>query len=142
MREWEKVTEREDKTENNIQRGNNMKICIPSNGPEGLKSTIGQHFGKVAYYTIVDSETGDVEVVPNTSEHTGGMGLPPDQLSKVGVDIMLCGGLGRKAVQLFESHGIEVYVGAGGSVGDTFDAWKSGKLDKATMDNACAGHDH
>ncbi len=103
---------------------------------------VGQHFGKVPNYTIIDSETEEVEIVPNTSEHTGGVGVPPDQLSKIGVNIMLCGGLGTRAVQLFESYGIEVYTGAQGTAADTFNAWKSGKLEKASMDNACMGHEH
>lgn len=119
-----------------------MRLCIPSSGSEGLGSTVGQHFGKVPYFTVVNSETGEVEIVPNTSEHMGGIGVPPEQLSKQGVDVMLCGGLGRKAVQLFESYGIEVYTGASGTVADAVNAWKNGELEKASMNNACQGHDH
>jgi len=124
------------------QGGNKMKLCIPSSGQDGLESMIGQHFGKVPYFTIIDSETEEVEIVPNTSEHMGGVGVPPEQLSKLGVDIMLCGGLGRKAVQLFENYGIEVYAGAEGTVADAVNAWKNGKLEKASMNNACQGHGH
>ncbi|MDK2891653.1 NifB/NifX family molybdenum-iron cluster-binding protein [Methanohalophilus sp.] len=119
-----------------------MRVCVPSMGTGGLDSMVGQHFGKVPNYTIIDSETEEVEVIPNTSEHMGGVGVPPDQLSKVGVDVMLCGGLGRRAVQLFESYGIEVFVGAEGTVAEAFNAWRNGKLELASMNNACIGHDH
>ena len=55
---------------------------------------------------------------------------------------MLCGGLGFKAVRMFESYGIKVFVGAGGTVRDTFEAWKAGKLQNATAENSCAEHGH
>jgi predicted Fe-Mo cluster-binding NifX family protein len=119
-----------------------MKICVPSMGKEGLDAVLGQHFGKVPYYTIVDSESGETEVVDNTSEHMGGVGLPPELMSKAGVDVMLCGGLGRKAVNLFEQFGIEVYAGAQGTVGEAIEAWKNGQLRKASAETACQGQDH
>ena len=29
-------------------------------------------------YTLIDIDTNKVEVIPNTSEHRGGVGVPPD----------------------------------------------------------------
>jgi hypothetical protein len=29
-------------------------------------------------YTLVDLDTNEVTVIPNTSEHRGGLGVPPD----------------------------------------------------------------
>lgn len=111
-------------------------------GESGLEDQVGQHFGKVFNYITYDTETGETSVIPNTSEHNGGTGLPPELMSKNGVDIMLCGGLGRKAVSMFEQYGIDVYVGAQGTVRDALKAWKEGKLEKATQDNACNSHEH
>ncbi|MDK2826366.1 MAG: hypothetical protein PWQ44_1546, partial [Methanolobus sp.] len=34
-----------------------MKLCIPSMGQNGMEDTVGQHFGKVPYYTLYDTET-------------------------------------------------------------------------------------
>ena len=31
-----------------------MKVSIPTNGKKGLEDTVGEHFGKVPTYTIVD----------------------------------------------------------------------------------------
>ncbi|TGC10928.1 NifB/NifX family molybdenum-iron cluster-binding protein [Methanolobus halotolerans] len=119
-----------------------MKISIPSMGQGGTDDVVGQHFGKVPAYTVYDTETGEFSVIPNTSEHNGGTGLPPELMAESGVELMLCGGLGKKAVVMFEQFGIDVFVGASGKVADAIDAWKAGKLSKATHDNACGGHDH
>lgn len=119
-----------------------MKLCIPSMGQKGIEETVGQHFGKVPFYTLYDTETKEASVLPNTSEHNGGTGLPPELMAKEGVDIMLCGGLGKKAVDMFEQAGIDVFCGATGTVQDAIDAWESSKLTKATRDNSCSGHGH
>ncbi|MCC7577272.1 MAG: NifB/NifX family molybdenum-iron cluster-binding protein [Methanomethylovorans sp.] len=119
-----------------------MKICVPSMGETGLEDQVGQHFGKVLNYIMYDTENSEVSVIPNTSEHNGGVGLPPELMSQNGINIMLCGGLGRKAVAMFEQYGIEVYVGAQGTIQDALKAWETGRLQKATMDNACSSHEH
>lgn len=119
-----------------------MKISVPSNGQGGLDDMVGQHFGQVPNYTVYDTDSKEVMVVPNTSEHNGGVGLPPELMSKEGVHVMLCGGLGKKAVDMFERFEIDVFVGATGLIKDAIDSWDSGKLAKATKDNSCSGHDH
>ncbi len=109
-------------------------------GEKGLEEQVGEHFGRVPTYTIYDSETQDVKVVPNNSSHTGGTGYPAENIAKLGVDIMLCGGLGKKAIQMFEQAGICVYMGATGTVEDAIGLYMSEKLTKATQDSACAQH--
>lgn len=117
-----------------------MKICIPTIGEKGLDNLVGEHFGRVPTYTIVDLETNEVKVIPNTSEHMGGQGHPPEIMSKEGVDIMVCRGLGRRAIMMFDELGIEVYIGASGSVKDAVAAFKQGKLQRAGVDDACGRH--
>jgi len=51
-----------------------MKVCIPTEGEGGIDDLVGQHFGRVPTYTIVDLDTNEVEVTQNTSEHMGGVG--------------------------------------------------------------------
>ncbi|MBN2109758.1 MAG: NifB/NifX family molybdenum-iron cluster-binding protein [Methanosarcinaceae archaeon] len=119
-----------------------MKICVPSMGQGGIDDMVGQHFGKVLVYTVYDTDTEEISLISNTSEHTGGIGLPPEIMVEAGVHVMLCGGLGRKAVAMFEEFGIDVFVGASGKVSDAIDAWMSGRLSRATQANSCAGHGH
>ena len=117
-----------------------MRISIPSMGNRGLEEQVGEHFGRVPTYTIIDTETDKVEVLPNTSEHMGGTGYPPDLLASANVNVMVCGGLGRRAIMMFEEMGIRVFVGASGTVKDAIQMYQTGALQEATDENACQQH--
>jgi len=117
-----------------------MKICIPTMGENGLDNLVGEHFGRVPTYTIVDLDTNDVKVVPNTSHHMGGQADPPEIMAREGVNVMICQGLGRRAITMFEEFGIEVYIGASGTVKDAIEAFKQETLQKASEGDACGQH--
>ena len=117
-----------------------MKVGIPTNGDNGLDEEIGEHFGRVDTYTIIDLETNEVKIIPNTSNHMGGEGYPPELLKKEGITIMVCRGLGRRAITMFEEIGIDVYIGASGTVKDAVEAFKQGSLQKASEGDACGQH--
>lgn len=117
-----------------------MKICIPTMGENGLNNLVGEHFGRVPTYTIVDLDTDDVKVIPNTSHHMGGQVDPPEIMAREGVNVMICQGLGRRAITMFEEFGIEVYIGASGTVKDAIEAFKQGTLQKASEGDACGQH--
>lgn len=119
-----------------------MKICVPTNGSDGMNDTVCEHFGRAPTFTVVDTESGSANVLPNTSEHMGGVGKPPEQIAGTGTEVMICAGLGPSAVRMFESYGIRVYIGASGSVKNAIDLWKAGKLVEATQENACKEHRH
>ena len=70
----------------------------------------------------------------------GGQGDPPEIMARDGVNVMICQGLGRRAISMFEGFGITVYIGAIGTVRDAIAAFKQDKLQKATMDDACETH--
>ncbi len=117
-----------------------LKICIPTRDDNGIEGPVEQHFGKAPTYTIMDTETEDIQVIPNKSNHMGGVDLPPEYLHKNGVETMLCSGIGYKALNMFESYGVQVFVGAKGTVRETLVAWEKGLLKRATVENTCAGH--
>ena len=54
----------------------------------------------------------------------------------------MCGGLGPKAIKQFENFGIEVFVGAKGTVEETINLFKAGQLSMASDENACKEHRH
>ena len=105
-----------------------------------MTEQVGEHFGRVPTYTVVDTDTAEVKVLINTSEHLGGSGYPPEIMARAGVDVMICRGLGRRAIMMFEDLGIRVYVGAMGAVGDAVKQWQDGVLEEATDENACKQH--
>lgn len=119
-----------------------MKICIPTMGESCLDETICQHFGRAPTFTIVDLDSGEIRVLPNVSEHMGGKGLPTEAILAEGVQLMIVGGLGPKAVMMFNQAGVEVFVGATGTVKDAIDDWRAEMLTRADLDNACKDHKH
>lgn len=119
-----------------------MRIAIPSNGHKGMDEEVCPHFGQAMTFTVYNTETKEIEIIENTSSHRGGTGLPPDLLADNGIDAIICGGVGRKAIELFAQRGIKVYSGAIDTVKDTLELWDVGLIKEASLDNACAGHHH
>ncbi|MGQ9588143.1 MAG: NifB/NifX family molybdenum-iron cluster-binding protein [Thermoplasmata archaeon] len=119
-----------------------MKVCVPTSGRGGIDDRVSEHFGRSPTFTVVDTKSEKVDVVDNTSEHMGGMGKPPEQIAQAGAQVLVCSGLGPRAISMFESYGIEVYVGAQGSVRQAIEMWRSGRLQRATDENACREHRH
>jgi len=117
------------------------KVCVPTNGAGGPDDLVGEHFGRVPSYTIFDAETGKVDVVDNTSEHMGGSGYPAQILADLGIDVLLCSGLGRRAIQMLAERGVEVCIGISGTAREAFDTWKSGSLSAAGEGDACTRHE-
>ena len=119
-----------------------MRICIPTLGDRGLDEFVSEHFGRAPTFTVVDTETKEVKVIPNTGEHFGGVGHAPEIISDADVEVMLCSGLGPRAIGMFEQFGIEVYVGASGTVREAVRDFQAGKLHEATDADACKEHRH
>ena len=117
-----------------------MKLAIPTAGNRGLDEQVGEHFGRVPTYTVVDTDTDQVTVILNTSTHAGGTLHPPELLAQQGVDTLLCQGLGRRAVAMFSELGIQVYIGASGTVREAVQAHTEGRLQEASPSNACSQH--
>jgi predicted Fe-Mo cluster-binding NifX family protein len=119
-----------------------MKICIPILENNGFKSTVSSHFGRANSFAIVDDDTDEIRFIHNTGQHHGGGMTPAELIRNEGVHVVLCGGLGVKAVRLFEQQGIHVYNQASGTVAEALKAYKAGALPEATDATACQEHAH
>jgi len=128
--------------ERNPMETGRVKICVPTIGSKGLDERVSEHFGRAPTFTIVNVATNELKVLSNTSKHMGGTGLPSQMIADADVDVVLCSGLGSGAITMFEQSGIEVYVGAQGTVREAIQAWQSGRLQMATDENACKMHRH
>lgn len=116
-----------------------MKIALPTLSEAGLDAALCSHFGQAAFFTTIDSDTGEVTCEPNHGEHHGGQGqrTPAQVIAALGTDAVICGGLGSRAVQLFSSAGIQVFSGANGTVQEALEAHRTGQLQEATAAGAC-----
>jgi len=117
-----------------------MKICIPTIGENGLNNAVGEHFGRVPTYTIINLDNNEVKIIPNISHHTNGTLYPPEIMAQEGVNVMVCRGLGRRAITMFDELGIDVYIGASGTVKNAISDFKQNKLQKASESDACGRH--
>ena len=115
-------------------------IVVPTNGKKGLNDTVAEHFGRCQTYTFLDEKGNFVETIENTSEHMGGIGLPPELMKKHGAKILLCNGLGPRALNLCAELGIEVHVCQAEKVKDLFEMWKNNKTKKAGLEDVCEEH--
>ena len=112
-----------------------MRLAVPSY-KGGLDDFVCEHFGRAETFTIYDTETGEVEILRNTSEHFGGFGKPPELL-RGKADVILCSGMGARAIALFRSYGIRVYMGAAGRVRDAIEQFLKGRLVEADESMGC-----
>ena len=118
-----------------------MKIVIPTEGKIGLEENVAEHFGRCATYTFLDEKGEILEIVANTSEHMGGIGLPPEIMKQHQADVLLCMGLGQRALVLCEKLGLEVYVFPAEKVREIFEKWKNKELKRAVLADACKEHE-
>lgn len=86
-----------------------MIIAVPTNG-----QTLSQHFGRCQSYTFfnVDGETGIIGAEKSEIPPAHQPGVLPAWVADVGGTVVITGGMGPKAIQLFEQRGIEVVLGA------------------------------
>lgn len=100
-----------------------MRVAISSEG-----KNLGEHFGHCSEFTIYDIENNKVnntEVIENPGHKPGFL---PEFLSKKNVNVIISGGMGKRAQELFKNNKIEVIVGAEGLCDDIIQSFIDGKL--------------
>ena len=86
-----------------------MRIAIPS-----AQGKLATHFGHCQQFTLIDVDTAPGSIVSQETidapDHQPG--LLPRWLAERKVNLVIAGGMGMRAQQLFEQDGIEVITGA------------------------------
>ncbi|MBU2101976.1 MAG: NifB/NifX family molybdenum-iron cluster-binding protein [Candidatus Omnitrophota bacterium] len=118
-----------------------MKICIPTENKEGLSDIVYGHFGSAPYFTIYDTEKASCEVLDNTnSHHSHGTCQPLGALGASAIDVVICLGMGARAVEKLNEAHVKAYKIAGTTVAEIITKFKSGEFEEITVQNACAQH--
>lgn len=110
-----------------------VKIVFPALDEKG--ESIGAHFGRVPYYAWFDIKDGkviDQGVVPNDSEHFGGVGLPPERIARLNLDAMIVLGMGSRAIGMFQEMNIAVLQAKGDDMEKNIDLFVKGELEELT----------
>lgn len=90
---------------------------------------VSAHFGRCPQFTLVEiNEEGSYnkKVIRNPGHQ---MGLIPKFLNEQGVNVVIAGGMGRRAIGFFNQYGIETIVGVTGSVDEVIQKILDGTLE-------------
>lgn len=113
-----------------------MKIAITYNN-----GVINQHFGKTQFMKIYETdENGEIQRVHLESmgkhSHHGIAGY----IKEIGVDTLICGGLGQGAVDSLEAAGIKIYAGNEGNCDSAVIKFLRGEMEQHSEANC--NHKH
>lgn len=112
-----------------------MKIAVASE-----KNQVTQHFGHCINFNIFDEENGCINNHTSIDNPGHRPGFLPNFLNDLGVNVIISGGMGGGAVDIFNEHNIEVIVGASGDAKEVAQAYLQGEL-KSTG-SVCHEHHH
>jgi len=110
-----------------------MRIALPvSNG------VLCMHFGHCEQFALldVDSKTADVKAISYLTPPPHEPGVLPVWLAEHGTQVVIAGGMGRRAIDMFTDTGIELVVGAKAADPEELAiAYLAGRIE--TGDNVC-----
>ncbi|MDD2481560.1 MAG: NifB/NifX family molybdenum-iron cluster-binding protein [Lutispora sp.] len=112
-----------------------MKIAVAKEGNQ-----VAQHFGHCEGFEIFTEEAGKItnkEFVKNPGHKPGFL---PNYLNDLGVNVIIAGGMGGGAIEIFNEKKIEVITGAVGDPSNNVEDYLKGKL-KSTG-SICHAHEH
>ncbi len=115
-----------------------MKIALPSR-----QNSIDEHFGHCEHFTVFTIDGQKQIISEEKIASPAGCGCKSNiaaVLAQAGVKLMLAGNMGEGAVNVLNSHGIEVLRGCSGNVKSVTESWLAGKLNDSGI--ACAQHRH
>lgn len=96
------------KIDSNYYGVQNMKIAIPT-----VEGVLSAHFGRCEQFAIVEIDPESKKIIkyemltPPAHEP----GVLPTWLSQMGCTTIIAGGMGGRAIGMFEQSGIEVVIG-------------------------------
>ncbi len=109
-----------------------MKITVPANG-----KFISSHFGHCVNFKVFEIENntiGKQTTIDHVGEHKPG--VLPQLLKEHGVNLIIADGIGQKAIELFNSWGIQVITGVNGLIESAIKQFIAGTLQGG--DNGCS----
>ena len=105
-------------------------IAIAAEDTRGFEGQVSAHFGRCPFYVLaeVDGTMATVSrVVPNPYSGAHRPGLTPRFIHDLGADVIIAGGMGPRAIDMFRGFDIAVATGALGTVEDVLGAYLRGE---------------
>jgi predicted Fe-Mo cluster-binding NifX family protein len=112
-----------------------MKIAVASTGTQ-----VAGHFGHCESFRIFTVENGGIAAESNVPNPGHKPGFLPNFLGDLGVTVVIAGGIGGGAVEIFKERNIDVISGAEGEARAAAEAFLAGKLKSTGA--VCQEHQH
>ena len=115
-----------------------MKVAIPT-----ISGNVDDHFGHCEYFQVFTTNDSKDIIHEELISSPNGCGCKSNiaqTLAEKGVKIMLAGNMGQGAVNVLNSHGIDVLRGCSGDVKSVTESWLAGTLKDSGI--SCAAHEH
>ena len=113
-----------------------MKIAVTYENGE-----IFQHFGHTEQFKVYDVQNSAIVKAEVIDTNGSGHGALAGLLSDLGVDILICGGIGGGAQMALMQAGIKLFGGVSGNADDAVAACIAGTL-SYDPNAKCDHHDH
>lgn len=107
-----------------------MKVAISTDSGQ-----VAHHFGRCPQYTIAKVKQGNLKEKKTIENPGHEPGYIPEFLKEKGVDCVVSGGMGQKAISLFEKYGIKTIAGVSGSINEVLNQIANDELEGD--DNRC-----
>jgi predicted DNA-binding protein (UPF0251 family)/predicted Fe-Mo cluster-binding NifX family protein len=107
--------------------------------PTSDKVTIDGHFGHTKEFAIYTVKDTDVVHLTHVTPPPHEPGVIPRFLAEQNIDVIITGGMGQMAVNLFNQHNIDVILGARGSIDVNLNEYLGGLL---TSQGSSCDHQH
>ena len=112
-----------------------IKIAVASEN-----EMVTEHFGHCVNFNVFEVENDQIIKSESLANPGHRPGVLPNFLNEMGVNVVISGGMGAGAIDIFNEKGIEVIVGASGNAKAAAEAYLSGTL-KSTG-SVCHEHKH
>ena len=113
-----------------------MKIAVTYENGQ-----VFQHFGHTEYFKVYEADNGKVISSEVVSTNGGGHGARAEVLRSLGVQVLICGGIGGGARMALADAGISLYGGVHGEADQAVAAFLDGSL-TYNPDEECDHHGH
>ena len=119
-----------------VRRTDHMKIAVTYENGQ-----VFQHFGHTEYFKVYVADNGKVISSEVVSTNGSGHGALAEVLRSLGVQVLICGGIGGGARMALADAGISLYGGVHGEADQAVAAFLDGSL-TYNPDEECDHHGH
>jgi predicted Fe-Mo cluster-binding NifX family protein len=112
-----------------------MRIAVAGDG-----NSVAEHFGHCINFLIYNVENGVITSEESVLNPGHKPGFLPNFLADRGVTVIISGGMGGGAVDIFNERNVEVIVGASGDAKTAVSDYLKGEL--MTTGSVCHEHQH